>query len=159
MTMKNLRMLALCACFYGVSAGVAAQTNKLPLNEPDNNKPKLFQNYPEKVAVGTELFGSLFTTAVGKTTSAKSADGSPFLFDGELVSSVSKYENRIISLVIRPVNFPNAYFTVSKITDEQGNISYTGRIISKANGDVYVLKQENGFFSFIKKNYNDVVTE
>jgi hypothetical protein len=157
--MKSLRILALCACLYSVSYNASAQTNKFPINEPDNNKPRLFQSYPEKIAVNTDVINSLFSTPVGSITASQKSDGVSFPFEGEVISTVSKYENRIISVVIRPAGFPNAYLTVSRITDESGNISYTGHIISKGKGDAYVLQQENGLFSLIKKNYNDIVIE
>jgi hypothetical protein len=154
--MKNLCILALCACLY--STTVVAQTNTVPLNEPDYNKPRLFQSYPEKISVNTDAFSNLFTAAVGSTVDAN-LSGSSFRFSGEVVSAASKYDNRIISVVIRSSNFPGACLTLSKLTSDNGTVTYTGRIISKAHGDVYVLQQENGLFSLIKKNYYDLVNE
>lgn len=154
--MKNHLFLALCTGI--ISVGAAAQTSTVPQNEPDYNKPRLFQNYPEKIAINTDAFTFLFKAAVGSTVET-TIGGSNFRFAGEVVSAASKYENRIISVVIRSSNFPGACLTLSKLTNQNGVVSYTGRIISKDHGDVYVLKQENGTFSMNKKNYYDVVNE
>ncbi len=157
--MKNLRLFVLCACIYGGGYTAAAQTRPVPLNEPDYNKPRLFQAYPEKITINTNSFQHLFSAPVGSLVQANIADGSSFQFAGEVISAASKYNNRIISVVIRSSNFPGACLTVSKLTAENGTVSYTGRIISKEHGDVYVLQEEKGLFSLIKKNYTDIVNE
>jgi hypothetical protein len=155
--MKNL--FTVCLISLLTAAQLHAQKNEYPVNEPDYNKPKQFQNFTQKIAIPADVLSSVFTIPVGRQTGADSSSASSFPFAGQLISTVSKYENRIISAVIRLNNFPDTYFTVSKITGENGSISYTGQVICKGKGDAYVLQQENGLFSLTKKNYPDLVVE
>jgi hypothetical protein len=76
------------------------------------------------------------------------------------VSSVAaQFENNLLSIVIRSTNFPGAALSFSKITKEDGTISYAGRIISFQHGDAYEINQENGQYYFVKKGFYDLVNE
>jgi hypothetical protein len=76
------------------------------------------------------------------------------------VSSVAnKFENTLQSVVIRSTNFPGAALSFSKLTKEDGTISYVGRIISFQHGDAYEITMENGQYFFIKKGFYDLVNE
>ena len=48
--MKYLLLPGLCLLFCFTCASTSAQ-NKIPVNEPDQNKPKLFTNLPDKIPV------------------------------------------------------------------------------------------------------------
>jgi hypothetical protein len=87
------------------------------------------------------------------------SDGSTFRFTGKVVSAVSKYQNSIVSIVVRSTNFAGASLTISKITNEDGTITYRGRIISRQHGDLYELKQVNNNYVLIKRKYYDLVNE
>src|SRR5689334_13517448 len=143
--MKNLRTSVLCVCvtLYGLCS--AAQTNNaIPINQPDYNKPKLFQNQPDNIPVNLDNLNSLFAKPVGLSVSINLADASTFQFDGQVVSSASKYNNSIQSVVLRSTNFNGAQFTVSKVVDETGTTVYRGRILSLQSGDLYELQYKNG---------------
>jgi hypothetical protein len=86
-------------------------------------------------------------------------DGISFNFKGEVVSAVSKYQNSITSVVIRSSNFPNTQFTISRITENDGSIRYTGRIFSMKNADLYELKNNNGNYILVKRNFYDLINE
>ncbi|MEI2739836.1 MAG: hypothetical protein V9F01_13765 [Chitinophagaceae bacterium] len=158
--MKNLCTIAVCVSITLYSLNSSAQTGDvIPLNEPNLNKPKLFQNLPDNIPVRMDNIISLFGIGVGQQVSMSMSDVTPFQFEGNVVSAVSKYENSIQSVVVKSTNYPGARFTISKITDENGNISYRGRILSMQHGDMYELKGDNNQFILIKRKFYDLVNE
>ena len=157
--MKNLRTAALCVSISLYSLSSVAQTGDIPINEPNLNKPKLFQNLPDIIPVKMNNITVLIGAEVGRPVSLSLSDATVFQFEGIIVSSVSKYENTILSIVIRSTNFPGATLTVSRITDDTGNISYIGRMLSMQHGDMFELKNENSQFLLVKRKFYDLVNE
>jgi len=157
--MKNLRTPMLCVCITLFSFCAVAQDIKVPVNEPDNNKPKLFNKLPDYVSVNITGLNTLLNAPVGKAVSIDLGSDSPFLFEGHVVSVASKFENTLQSVVIRSTNFPGARLTFSQITNADGTFSYTGRIISFQHGDLFELQNQNGKFALIKRKFNDLVNE
>jgi len=158
--MKNFRTTAVCASILLYSLCSSAQTgDKIPVNEPNYNKSKMFQNIPDNVPVSLDNIGSLFTSPVGRSVGLNLSDAAAFRFEGDVVSVVSKYNNTIESVVVRSSNFPGARLTLSRITAADGSVSYTGRIISMQHGDLFELKKINNQFSLVKRNFHDLVNE
>lgn len=157
--MKNLRTAALCVSISLYCLSSVAQTGDIPINEPNLNKPKLFQNLPDIIPVKMNNITVLMGAEVGRPVSLSLSDATVFQFEGIIVSSVSKYENTIQSIVIRSTNFPGATLTVSRITDDTGNISYIGRMLSMQHGDMFELKNENSQFLLVKRKFYDLVNE
>lgn len=157
--MKNLRTSALCLCALLISVVSFSQKENDRINEPDYNKPKLFSNFPERIPLSIEKINDLLKTDVGQSANLKVATNASLQFDGEIVSKASKYENTIQSVVIRCANFNGATLTLSKITNADGTISYTGRIISFKHGDLYVLQGKGDDLTLVKKNYHELVNE
>lgn len=157
--MKNLRTIALCVSILFYSLCSSAQKTSIPINEPDYNKSKLFQDLPDNIPVSMDILTSLFGSPVGRSVNLNLSDKSTFQFEGDVVSSVSKYENTIQSVVIRSTNLNGARLTISRITDASGNISYTGRILSMQHGDMYELKNINNEFVLVKRKFYDLVNE
>ncbi len=157
--MKNLRTPALFVWMILYSLFAPAQHQTIPLNEPDNNKPRLFNNLPDNIPVNINTLAGLLNAPVGSTISTNLASDMPFTFEGQVVSAASKYGGSIRSVVIRSTNFNGARLTLSKITNEDGISSYTGRIISLQHGDLYVLQNRDGQFALVKKGFYDVVNE
>ena len=157
--MKNLCTVALCASLLFNSHFLSAQTSDVPINEPKQNQPKLFQSLPDNIPLKMENIANLFGGEVGRTLSINLSDATSFRFEGNVVSSVSKYENSIQSVVIRSTNYPGSTLTISKITAENGTTSYTGRILSMQHGDTYELKNINNQFVLVKRKFYDLVNE
>ncbi len=159
--MKNLRTSVLCACIALTSLGAFAQgtTDPVPVNEPDYNKPKLFANLPDQVQLNTDDLASLFSNPVGSPAGIRLSDDARLRFEGVVVSSGSKYNNSIVSVVIRSSNFSGANLTISRVTLDDGATVYRGRILSLHNGDLYELQQREGRYYFVKRNFYDLVNE
>ena len=158
--MKNLRTSLVCLCVILSSLSASAQTVHVKLNEPDLNKPLLFAALPDRIPVSIDYINSLFGSAKGSSVSlSTSEDARAPRIEGEVISTGSKYDNRLESVMIRSTNFEGARFRVSKYTDEQGVARYSGRIISFQHGDAYELKNEDGNFFLIKTKFYSLVNE
>jgi hypothetical protein len=157
--MKNLRTIALCVSISLFSLCATAQTGNVPVNEPNYNKPELFRTLPDNIRLDMITVANLFNSGVGSPVNADLSQATAFRFEGQVVSSVSKYDNKIVSVVIRSSNYPGALLTISKLTADDGNISYTGRIVSMAHGDLFELKNIDNQFTLVKKRFHDLVNE
>ena len=158
--MKNLRIPALCVCISLCSLFSAAQDQKVIINEPNYNKPRLFDNLPEVIPVSIDNLNSLVNTKTGTLISTTlSSDPRTAPFEGNVVSSVSKYENKVQTVVIKSTNYNGATLYISKVITEDGTTKYNGRLMSFQHGDLYVLQQKDGGFALVKKNYYDVINE
>lgn len=157
--MKSLRTSVLSVCVTLCSLCSFAQTEKIPLNEPNTNKPKLFAGMPETIQVSASKLSSLLGTETGaKTAMEISTD---FKFEGQVVSTaIQANDNLQKSIVLRSSNFSGAQLTLSRVVDpENGRVTYSGRILSMQHGDLYVLQNENGQYSFVKKDFYTLVNE
>lgn len=157
--MKTIRTTMLCVVF-ALSAFVSnSQEQKIPLNEPDNNKPRLFTSLPDKIPVTITNIDNILSAPVGRNSQFRLSDDNTLQFAGEVVSTASKYNNTIQSVVIRSDIFNGARLTISKITNADGSIRYSGRIISFKHGDLYELENQDGQLVLVKKNYYELVNE
>lgn len=154
--MKNLRIAALCVSVILSSLCSSAQNEKPPVTEQDNNRPRLFNNLPDKIPVSLDAINNLLNGEIGHPASLKLSSVSNL--DGEVVSSAT-YGNSVRSIVIRSSNYNGASLTITKITSPEGIVSYAGRIISFQHGDLYELQKQEGQFVLVKRNYYDLVNE
>jgi len=158
--MKNFRTTALCASLAIISLFASAQNDqKIPINEPDLNRPKLFSNLPDKIQVSVDDLNNLLTQSVGRPSGLKQSNGSEFQFEGEVVSTSESIDTRIQSVVIRSTNFNGASLSISKILNDDGTVSYKGRIISFKHADLYELQKIDNQFVLVKRNFYDLVNE
>lgn len=158
--MKNHRTYLACICLTlcGFAASAQKDANApAPVNEPNPNKPKLFTSLPDRIAVDVASFTEILNSAPGTTVNIP-VNGA-FRFQGDVVSAASKYNNTIRSIVVRSATYNGARLTFSMITNADGSISYTGRIVSMQHGDLYELQYVNGQYSFVKRTFYEVVTE
>lgn len=159
--MNYLKALGLCLTCIFVYANVSAQTSKIPLNEPDHNKPRLFKDLPDQIPVNIETINSLLNSKPenGRKVTIELAEKTLPGLSGEIISTTCKYNNTIRTLIIRPSNFSAATLTLSSFTNPDGAVSYTGRIISFQHGDAYVLEKRGEQYLLIKKDFHDLVNE
>lgn len=157
--MKNLRTPVLCACLMLCSLFSMSQVQKVPVNEPDYNRPKLFNNLPEKIPFNPESILSLQNKQTGANISISLSDEKQIPFDGTLLSFASLNEGKVQSIVIKSTNYNGATFSMSKVINENGSTTYTGRLMSFQHGDLYVLQQSEGRYMLVKKNFYDLVNE
>lgn len=157
--MKNLCTPFLCVCLFVCSIDATAQDQKVPINERDYNKPKLFQGLPEKISFNPDNFLGSLNKQTGSTISANLSTDSQVTFEGKLVSNNTSADGRVQSILISSTNFTGATFSLSKIVNTDGTIRYNGRLLSLKHGDLFVLEQTEGHYVLVKKNYYDLVNE
>lgn len=156
--MRNLKPL--CAAIMLLIGAVSAQSQETaPLTEPNYKKPQLFSSLPGNIKVSIQNLKELLKLNNGEAIASDLGEGSSFDFTGQVVSTASKYNNTIKSVVIRSSNFNGARLTFSQITNEDGTITFRGRIISFEHGDVYELQQVEDRYEFVKKKFYDLVNE
>ena len=158
--MNYLKNPGLCLLFLLFIAAAFAQSEN-PNNKSDKNKPSLFAGLPDRIPVDVNELKSVFSSeaAKGNNVAIKFADNTLPGFKGEIVSTASKYNNSIKSVVIRSTQFNGATLTLSSSTTTDGAASYSGRIISFQHGDLYVLQKENDKYYLIKKKYDELINE
>ena len=158
--MNYLKNSGLSLLFLSFTFAAFAQS-KDPVSSPDQRKPALFAGFPDKIPVDVNELKSVFSreAAKGKNVAIKFADNKLPGFNGKIVSTASKYDNSIKSVVIRSTQFNGATLTLSSSTTTDGAASYTGRIISFQHADLYVLQKENNKYYLIKKKYDELINE
>lgn len=157
--MKSLCTTAFCVCVTIFSLSATGQNEKVLVNQPDLNKPKLFASLPDKITVSSDNLNNLFASSIGRSVNVDMTDNHALGFEGEVISTTSKYDNSIQSIVIRSTNYNGARLTISKITSADGVVSYSGRIMSMQHDDIYELKKEADNFVLVKRKFNDLVNE
>ena len=153
--MKYLYLRGIALLFTAFSLTVSAQSDRL--NEPNQNKPRLFDAFSNDININAVQLSNLLDYEVGQSVNITLAPGFQFL--GQVVSTSNKSDNNIQSIVVSSSNFNGARLTFTKVTDENMKVSYTGRIISFQNGDVFELVNRDNQYYFIKKKFYDLVNE
>lgn len=157
--MKNNQILVVGLLILATAFNLNAQDANIPLNEPNYNKPQLFNLLPTRIEMSAAKLEELIGKPNGQATQIAVNSDQSTEIAGEVISAVSKYNNTIQSVVIRCSDFEGARLTLSKVNMPDGSTKFTGRIISMRHGDLYRLEQENGTWALVKKNFYDVVNE
>ena len=155
--MKKQTTTALCALLCLLTMTAAAQQNKIPVNEPDYNKPRLFSDLPQKMDLRVSELETLFSVKLGETV--RTILSEQFVFEGTVVSKSDPKDASVRSVVIRSTNRGGAVFTFTKTVKSGGGVAYIGRIISRNNGDAFEIIQENGNYILRKKDFNEMISE
>jgi len=154
--MKTLQTGVICMLLL-LCASTATAQRKIPLNEPDHNKPHLFSDLPQKMPLRLQDMENLFRLKVGATVNTFLTDH--FHFVGTVVSKSDPEQNGYSTVVIRATNRQGAFLTFTKTLGSDGVWKYRGRMISPKNGDALEITQENNQYVFHKKTYYDLVNE
>ncbi len=144
-------LLSMCAL------SVSAQEFKLPVNEPNYNQPKLFNDLPPKMNLHMDGLEHLFHQPAEASVSFHLSD--IFKFEGTIISRSVSGDTLVQSIVIRCSNRPGAVFTLTRTQDKSGALTYVGRIMNFNNIDAYVIGMEKGEYVLIKKNLYDLLSE
>jgi len=156
--MRNLSITVLSVCCILCSLcsfAQGAQNKPIPINEPDNNRPKLFADLPDQVNFNPNNLSNLLELKVGQSVNIPISSG--FNFSGQVVSKSDDPKSN--SVVIRSTNRVGARLIFTKITDDDNTIKYIGRIISMKHADSYEIVFENNQYYFKKKGFYDMIAE
>lgn len=159
MSYLKTTFIVLALCCVGITSN--AQDNKefVPVNEPDVNKPKLFNALPSQIPVSISSINNAERRSKSGTVQLVAGKKMPVTFNGTVISTTSKYDGAIETIIVKLADYEGATLTLSTLTDKEGNKTYTGRIISMTHGDVYELQKINEEYQFVKKDFNLFVHE
>jgi len=149
---ENLMLLALTL------AAASAQAQTPPVNEPDYNRPALFSSLPDTITLGLPEIDALFQLQTGETAGLILGGGSRF--EGKLISRVILPAPQRVSLVVRSTSHNGANLCITRMLQEDGSFTYTGRIISRQHIDSYTLvRLSSDNYCLRKMNYYQLVSE
>ena len=151
--MKNLYALSYTALLVIIVHTSQAQAPTV--NQAVAEKPLLYTSLPEKLECNLEEVDKLFMAEIDQKLVIRLNDR--MQLDG-IVAEKIRRSPEVLTINFKVSNYPNSLFTVSRIIQD-GMIRYTGRIISKDNGDVMVVIKENGKYYFTKSPQRTVGTE
>lgn len=155
--MKFLKTSAVIALLTVCHLYPAAQGNTPPVNEPNYNKPKLFSDLPDNLNPRLTDLEALLNLPEGAQVNATIANGFPLV--GTVVSKSNPADVSSKTVVIKSLTRQGATFTFTRIKNENGSFSYTGRMLSKGAGDALVIVKEGADYVIRKKGYYEVINE
>jgi hypothetical protein len=155
--MKTVITAASCVLLSLTALTSFSQEKKIPINEPDYGKPRLFSDLPQKMSMDVVSLEPLFRLTVGNSVSVQLTN--EFILQGVVVSTSDINDAALKSVVVRSTNRQGAIFTFTKTTRPDGSFAYIGRMMSRNNGDAYEMALENGTYVLQKKNLYDLISE
>jgi hypothetical protein len=154
--MKIQRSIALSACIAFAMLQATAQEPPI-LKAPDYNKTKRFTDLPEKQFLRLNELESLLSLSVGARVSVPVSK--QFILQGTVVSVSPPADKSVKSVVIKSTNRPGTAFTFTRITENDGRFSYTGRMIGRDTGDALEITKEGDAYVLRKKAVYEIVNE
>ncbi|MEO6404187.1 MAG: hypothetical protein ABIY51_05270 [Ferruginibacter sp.] len=113
-----------------------------------DTRPKIFENFPESIVISDAKLQNLFQSVDGQDINL--AVSSSFNFPGRVLSNVAKYNN-LQSITIKSEIFNNAILHLSRIKNDDGSISFVGRILNEHSFDGYeIVRNLDGTYIFKK---------
>jgi hypothetical protein len=155
--MKILKLSTLCVLLLAYYTQTKAQAQKISINEPNYNQPKLFADLPQRIILNLPELESLFSLPIGNSINIPLADN--FHFQGTVVSKSDLKDSLVHSIIIRSSDKWGTVFTFTRTIGIKGKANYIGRIVSRNSSDAYVITFDNGQYILQKKNYNDIISE
>jgi hypothetical protein len=148
---SGILCLCLTFCFYFSFA------QKPPVNEPNLNKSRIFNDLPDRMLLRVADFSSLLNYEVGQSVKVPVAGNKTL--SGLIVSKSDATDTHVKSVVVRLDERQGARLTFTQIQNVDGSTSYLGRIISREHADGFEISIENGEYVFKKTGYYDMVNE
>jgi hypothetical protein len=119
-----------------------------------NTKPFLYASQPQTINVDESILSETLTHAKGTTISVSLSP--TFHFNGTVIANANR-QNNLQIIAIRSSENNESILQLSKITNRDNTISYTGRIINENAADGYLIKNNNGIYSLQKFETKNVL--
>lgn len=126
-----------------------------PLSQHVSDKPMLFTSLPQKLECNLEEIDKLFIAEQSQKLQLHL--NNHLRLEGVVMEKVQK-SPEILSINFKANNHGGALFNISRII-QNGTIRYTGRIISRENGDVLMMVKENEKYYFTKASQRFTMVE
>jgi len=128
--MKNFTT-AVLALLLSATFGFAQKT--------ETTQQKLFAEFPNSVEISKSVLSDLFKATEGQTVAVPFNE--KFVFRGKVMSNQVKYAN-LQTMLLKYEAGAGTLFQLSKITNKDNSISYTGRIINPSALEVFEIKND-----------------
>ncbi|MBN9352292.1 MAG: hypothetical protein J0H55_16555 [Chitinophagaceae bacterium] len=116
----------------------------------------IFKNSADRLPTAITELDKAFNLKEGTSVSFKFYN---MAFSGTVVSAADKH-GRIKSVVIESSSLKNTILSLSKITNDDKTITYTGRILNQGASDGYELtKNQDGTYTFHKIRTDDLIQD
>jgi hypothetical protein len=143
----------LTLCYWHSSAQVSTP----PVNEPNYNKPKIFTDLPDNLTINLSRLEALLQLPVGSPVNTIIATG--FGLQGTVISKSNPSDASVRSVVIKSGSRQQATLTFTRITKQDGSITYIGRMLSKDAGDALEIVNEGDHYVIRKRGLYDMINE
>lgn len=120
-----LSLLLLCTTVTGFS-------------QSTSNKPTQFSSFPAIINCSESELDKIFSSTTGQQVNMVFSND--FTFSGTVTVNMLKRSDLHTTIITSP-NFNNSIFSLSRLMDKNGKLSYTGRIVNKNYFDGYELKK------------------
>ncbi|HET7897113.1 MAG TPA: hypothetical protein VFL47_05575 [Flavisolibacter sp.] len=154
--MKTVKSIACLAIMAFCLSKASAQNARIPLNETNYSRPRLFTDIPEKAPFKIKDVESLLDLPVGAAVNASLSSGLPLV--GTVVSKSNPADTSVKSVVIR-TNRQGSTFTFSRLVAADGTVSFIGRMFSKNGGDALEITNEGQGYVLRKKGITELLNE
>lgn len=144
--MKFLCLCGTLACML-MALYANSQSSALPLNQHPLEKAQLFNLLPEKISCEASSLKNIFTAGLNNNINVSLGQ---LKIEGVVIAKCAVTPEQL-SINIRCSNFQNAMLNISRLIQSDGSVKYAGRIVSLNHGDVLLLWEENGQYSFIRQ--------
>ena len=144
--MKRLYFLGSIVLNFSI-ASVNAQV-AVPVNQHPVEKPAFFSQLPDKFSCTETALQNLFKSTINTPVNFQLNDQLPVA--GTVLEKVVVTKQQT-SINIRCSNYHDALLNISRITQTDGSVQFTGRLVHPAFGDVLLLTEEKGQYYFIKQ--------
>ena len=155
--MKRPRCIALLAIFAGSFFSAAAQEQKIPLNETNYSRPKRLADVPEKLPLQLTDLTRLLHLPVGAKVKAFLAKN--FLLTGTVISKSDPADKAVQSVVVKSDNRLGMTFTFTRLTEENGSFTYSGRMLDRNAGDALEIAKEGQGYVIRKRGIHEIISE
>jgi hypothetical protein len=112
---------------------------------------------PEKQALNLTEATALLDVTLGQKATVVLAKN--LVLSGIVVSKSGESDKGAASVVVKSTNRPGTIFTFTRIAEDDGRYSYSGRLLNRNAGDALEITREGGSYLLRKKGYYDVISE
>ena len=138
-------MLLVCLCTYTVATAQLTQA-----------KPKLFEGYPTAFTISESTLQNIFS--INNANELTIDFGNGLLFPCKLVKNESRYGN-MQTVIIRSTAFDNALLQVTRISNRDQSVVYSGRIINERAADGFEIRKSASGAYQLQKFETDKILE
>ena len=144
--MKSICVCVSIACMFTMLDAHAQ--NLPPFSRHLPEKATHFKQLPAKISCSATSLQNFFSATINQNITVEMS--ASLKVEGVVIAKAVISPEQL-SVNVRCSNFQDALLNISRIKEADGSFSYIGRMVSPLHGDVLLLWQENGQYTFIRQ--------